>query len=71
MIPREISARYRAEESRQEFGFVRKMAKAICVVKSLVKLSQFCYGFKDIRKYRKSSVDACDKMADHWIESQR
>ena len=23
--------------------------------KSLVKLSQFCYGFKDIRMYRKSS----------------
>ena len=39
--------------------------------KSLVKLSQFCYGFKDIRKYRKSRVDACDKMADHWLEPQR
>ena len=85
-------------------------------VKLLVKLSQFCYGFKDIRTYRKSSegvkvtvkavqrstvalralttfiieynlnrrqctyksnlafhacLDACDKMADHWIEPHR
>ena len=67
-----FSARYRTEESRQEFradscGNWRKPL----VVKSLVKLSQFCYGFKDIRKYRKSSVDACDKMADHRIEPQR
>ena len=52
-------------------GFVRKMAKATCVVKLLVKLSQFCYGFKDIRKYRKSSMDAFDIMADHWIEPQQ
>ena len=49
----------------------QKMGKATCVMKSLVKLSQFCYGFKDICKYRKSSVDPCDKMADHWIELQQ
>ena len=47
------------------------MAKATCVVKSLVKLSQFFYDFKDVRKYRKSSMDACDKMADHLLEAQR
>ena len=61
-----FSAQYCVEESRQEF-----CADSCGKWRKLVKLSQFCYGFKDILKYRKSSVGACDKMADHWIEPQR
>ena len=61
-----FSTLYRAEESRQEF-----CADSCGKWRKLVKLSQFCYSFKDIHKYRKSSVDACDKMADHWIEPQQ
>ena len=67
-----FSARYRTvfpQETAQKDlgiprGFVREMVKATCVVKSLVKLSQFCYGFKDVHKYRKS-VDACE----NWLIS--
>ena len=31
----------------------------------LLRLQRYTYGIE------KSSVDACDKMADHWIEPQR